>query len=143
MHLYFITKGIKKDVDDFINQLVGKWLPFKWREKKEDPMQDLMVQLSIRPIQLWEVGFPQEHKDVVLATILGKEGGQLKGNDGKKPTDHKLLNWLGRFVAKTFGAKPIGEYKTDIQMPIHRGAVAVMGLGLKDDYIMDTGVEGL
>lgn len=143
MHLYFITKGIKKDADDFIRQLEGKWLPFKYREKKEDPLKDMMVQLSVRPIQLWEVGFPKEHKDVVCSTILGADGGNIRGNDGTKPTDYKFINWLTKTVSKIFGCKPIGSYDSKVAMPIHKGAVAILGLGIKEDYMMDTGVEGI
>ena len=143
MHLYLATKGIKKDVDDFINQLTGKWLPFKWRVKKEDKMEDTFIQLSVRPIQLWEIGFPKDQKDIICTTILGMDGGKIRGNDGVKPTEYKFFNWLTKKMSTLFGLKPIGDYNTSQVLPLHRGAVAVIGLGLKDDYMMETGVEGI
>jgi hypothetical protein len=143
MELIFATKGIKKDADDFINQLVGKWLPFQWRENKKDKFENRMVQLSIRPVQLWVAGFPKEHKDVICTTILGKEGGKARGNDGTKPVEHKFLNKFIFLIRKLLHLKPIGEYKSDFQLPINRGAVAVVGIGIKEDYTMPNGVEGL
>lgn len=143
MHLYFITKGDKKWTDDFINQLIGKWLPFKWRKTKDEPFQDMNVQLSIRPIQLWEVGFPKEHKDLVCSTILGKDGGLIRGNDGKKPVDHKFFNGFIKTCCRILGLQPIGKYKDDVMMPIAKEHVAVVGLGIKEDYTMENGVEGL
>jgi hypothetical protein len=43
MHLYVATKGIKHDVDQFITELQGKYLPFKWREKDTDPFLDAQL----------------------------------------------------------------------------------------------------
>lgn len=143
MHLYFITKGDKKWVDDFMNQLIGKWLPFKYRKTIDEPFQDVNVQLSVRPIQLWEVGFPKEHKDLVCSTILGKNGGLITGNDGTKETTHPFFNKMLKTISKMLGLKPIGKYDETKIMPIHKEHVSIVGLGIKEDYTMPTGVEGI
>lgn len=142
MHLYIITRGIKKEVDDFITQLQGKYLPFKFRQKKEDPMQDATVQLAVRPIQLWELAYPKECNDLVCATVLGTDY-KLSGNDGKKTVKHKFIDKFMWGLRKLLGADPIPKYKTDKVMPISRQHMTVLGIGTKQDYIMDNGVEGL
>jgi len=142
MHLYIATKGVKKNVDDFINQLVGKWLPWKYRAKNEDKLEDTWLQLAVRPIQLWEIGFPKEHKDIVCSTILGKNGGIIRGNDGKDATDHPVFNWLIQTFSRVLGLKKL-EYNDTLAMPIHREAVAIAGLGIKEDYMLPSGCEGL
>lgn len=143
MHLYFITKGIKNEVDQFITELQGKYLPFQWREKETDPFINANVQLSVRPIQLWEVGFPKEHYDVVATTILGEGYNGLMGNDGEKPVFHKWINKYVKVFQKLLHIKPLPEFKRDRSMPLRRNAIAFIGLGVKDDYTLPTGVEGL
>ena len=143
MHLYIATKGIKHDVDRFITELQGKYMPWKWRAKKEDKLENTTVQLAIRPIQLWEIGYPKELNDIVCTTILGKENVGAVGNDGKKPVVHK---WANRFISifrKFLHLDPIPPYRNDKGYPVYNANVAVIGLGTKQDHILDTGVEGL
>ena len=146
MHLYIATKGIKKEVDDFIMQLQGKYLPIQWRAKKEDPMQNSYVQLSVRPVQLWEIGYPEPAHDVVCNTILGKfkDYKGVEGNNGIVPCEHKWINKFIWFFRKCLHLDPVPEWKEEVgQMPICKQAIMVVGLGTKKDYIMDTGVEGI
>jgi len=138
MHLYAITRGIKKEVDDFITQLQGKYLPFKWREKETDPFKDMSVQFSVRPIQLWEFAFPEEHKDIVLATILGEDEKFL--GDPKKDKWIKKMCWGLRKMLKV---DPIPKFKKDNAMPICRQHMTVVGIGVKKDGPLSTGVEGI
>ena len=128
MHLHAIIRGIKKEQDDFINQLTGKYIPFKWKDT-ENPgsgkLVDCMTQLQVHPIQLMEFVFPEEHKDVVFATIL---------NDNKGipfHSEHQKYLWALR---KMLGDDPIPEYKTDLKFPIARHALDVTGIGIKKDY---------
>lgn len=143
MHLYIATKGIKNEIDQFITELQGKYLPFKWRDKPGDPLEDSCIQLSVRPIQLWEIGYPKESHDIVCTTILGKDYQGVMGNDGKKPVVHKWVNKFIFFFRKLLHLKPIPPYKTDKIMPIRRQNMMIIGLGCKDDYTMSNGVEGL
>ena len=72
MHTYLLTRGIKHEVDQFITELQGKYLPFKWRDlnNKDNQLQDTMVQLGVRPIQLWELVYPEESRDVIMTTLF-------------------------------------------------------------------------
>jgi len=64
MHFFCITRGIKHEVDRFITELQGKYLPFEYEPGKKG-----LVQLSIRPVQLWEFVFPEPELQTVLKTF--------------------------------------------------------------------------
>ena len=70
MHIYFGTRGIKHDVDRFINELSAKYLPFKWKAKGDKKAQDVTLQVRVCPIQLWDVSFPKEHEEAMLNHIF-------------------------------------------------------------------------
>ena len=138
MHLYAITRGIKHEVDKFITELQGKYLRIKYRANKKDKFQEAHLQLSVRPIQLWEFGFPEEHKDIVLATILGEDEKFL--GDPKKDKWIKKMCWGLRKMLKV---DPIPKFKKDNAMPICRQHMTVVGIGVKKDGPLSTGVEGI
>ena len=145
MHLYIATKGQINDVNQLITELQGKYLPFKWRKKPEDPMEDAVVQLSIRPVQLWEIGYPQEHHDVVCNTLLGfyKDYKGVQGNNGIEPCEHKWIDKFIWFFRKCLHLDPIPEWKGEQKMPCRHQNIMVIGLGTKKDYIMPNGIEGI
>lgn len=131
MHLYILTRGIKNWSDQFITELQGKYIPFKF-PSKEDPkkLTDYQVQLAVRPIQLYEIVFPEEYKDVVLNTILGEE-------NASGATQHKQhLKWVYA-LRKMLGVEKIPEYKKDISIPITKQNVEIIGIGIKKDYWQD------
>ena len=135
MHLYLLTRGIKAAVDDFITQLQGKYLEYKMFDDKKN-LQKIPVQVAVRPIQLWEIVFPEESKDLMLTTILGAEkgNGEYTGYGGGKSTQHK---WHEKFIwgiRKILGAKKIGKFDGKNMLPINRNHVETIGIGLKDDY---------
>lgn len=127
MHLYLMTRGIKHEVDQFITELQGKYLPFKWRDLKDpnSKLQDTFVQLSVRPIQLWEIVFPKESMDVVLTTVLA-------GNNGD--TQHKKHQWIINKVRMLLGVKEVPKYNNTNAMPIRRAGIELIGIGVKEDY---------
>lgn len=133
MHLYIITRGIKHAVDRFITELQGKYVPFKWKSPTDTELKDYMVQLGVRPIQLWEIVFPEEQKDVVLHTILGKEPSM----PNKK--FEKYISW----IRKILGIEEIPEYKKDTFLPLCKTDVGVVGIGIKKDEFHLDGYEGL
>lgn len=122
-----MTRGIKHEIDKFINELSAKYLPFKFKEK------DCMCQVAVRPIQLWEVVFPEEHYDVMCATMF----------DGVNVTQHKKHQKWVTAIRKVLGVKKIKEYKMDNKMPIAREHLETIPIGFKDDYKFADGTEGL
>ena len=143
MHLYIATKGAKHEIDQFITQLQGKYLPMKWRPNKDEPLKDVHVQLGVRQIQLWEIGFPKEHYDLVATTILGKDYKGIMGNDGKKPVQHKWTEKFIFFFRKLLRLDPLPPYEGKNVMPIRRQDMIVVGLGTKQDYMTEDGFEGI
>ncbi|MCK9371334.1 hypothetical protein M0R04_15580, partial [Candidatus Dojkabacteria bacterium] len=125
MHLYIVTRGIKNWVDQFITELQGKYLPFKYHTDGKN-IVDCQVQLSVRPIQLWEIVFPEDQKDLVLATILDD------GKGGK--TQHKRHEKFIWGLRKTLGVEKIPEYKSDQKLPITKMHFETVGIGIKKDY---------
>ena len=61
MHFYCITRGVKPNVDRFISDLQAQYYPFKYQNSN-------LIQMGVRPIQLWELVFPKESMNEVLAT---------------------------------------------------------------------------
>ena len=122
-----MTRGIKPDVDRFINDLMGKYLPFNYKGAPS------LVQIAVRPLQLWEIVFPREHKDIVLNTVLC--------GDGK--TQHKKHKKWITVLRKILGIQKIPEFKTDAVLPVYRANTEFIGVGIKEDYNFEDGTEAL
>ncbi len=66
MHIDFITRGIKHDVDRFINELSCQYLPYMHKmnakgELVDKPLEKGALQVRVCPLQLWDVSFPKEY----------------------------------------------------------------------------------
>ncbi len=129
MHLYIITRGIKNFVDQFITELQGKYLPFKYQDDKGN-LINTQAQVAVRPIQLWEIVFPEEQKDLMLNTIL-----RGSPTNGLQHAKHKKFIWTLR---KCLGVEKISEYKKDFLIPISINHTEIIGIGTKKDYWIDT-----
>mgnify|MGYP007044126595 FL=1 len=130
-----LTRGIKHDVERFMNELSAKYLPFKYQNKTDAKVEDYMIQLAVRPVQLWEIAVPREHYDVVMRTMF------------RDAPMRKQYNWLKKYVMvfrKILGLKALPKYelKGDV-LPCYIGAVDRIGLGIKEDYNFANGVEGI
>ena len=137
MHLIFLTRGIKHRVEDYINQLTGKYLKIKYQMPKDTELKDYMVQLNVQPVQLWSVVFPKECKDLVLTTILGK------GESAGKPTSKGFKKFV-YVLRKLLKLDPLPEKWDDTtEMPVNRSDIEKIAIGLKDDYIAPEGHEGI
>ena len=139
MHLYLITRGIKQDVDRFISELSAKYLPFKFFKPNgkggfSNETQECAVQVGVRPVQFWEIAYPEPFRDQMLNTIFS---GQVK------PTQHKRHNKFLWWIRKILGIKKLGEWnKTAPVIPLFRGAVEFVQVGEKKDRYQD-GIEML
>lgn len=127
MHLYFITRGIKQQVDLF--KMFMQTQLFKWTRKnlKTGKEEVIRVQGALRPIQLWEYVFPEECLDEVLTMLDAKMCWKLP-----KSREFALRKALGK------GIKKIPKYK---ELPtskyIEKKAVAVYLIGIKNDVKAD------
>ena len=124
MQVYFLTRGHKTWVDQWITELQGKYLPFNYNGEKG------MLQVIVRPIQLWEVAFPAEHRDVMLQTIFA----------GQKDLGTHQADWKGNLalsmLRRSLHAEKIGDWDaTKGFLPMTRQGMSVMGIGEQADKV--------
>jgi len=140
MHCYIATRGILHDSERFIKELSSKYVPFNYLKRfdvnfnpKKDKPNEMMkgtIQIGVRPIQLFEVVFPEESKDVVFTTLFGESG------DGK--TQHKKHQKLAWAFQKALKIEPMPEtWDKSFHLNSYRDNMEIIGLGVKPDYWID------
>ena len=128
-----MTRGIKHDVDRMINDLQAQFLPMKVGKEES------LLQLSVRPIQLWELGFPEPQLDVILRTLW----------EGDPIPKHNTFSQKMRLEAlrKMLQADKIPVYdkwKKGMRRPIWKDNVAIYPIGTKKDEMRSLGeYEGI
>ena len=125
MHLLILVRGIKHEVDRFISDLQAQYWPLKHREVK-----DALVQLGVRPIQLYELIFPKEALPDVLATI------QPQGFNNK--WQHFILGFFRRLLPKgcyntVWKPIPRNLQKSGHARIVYRSNLECVGIGIKED----------
>ena len=122
MHLYVLAKGIKPSLEKWQNDLLAQYLPVKTGKDKKGA-----IQFSVRPVQLFELGFPEDQLEYVMS-IVGTGDYILK----RYPILHKLAN----IVRRVFKLKrvPIPKKVNQLMQPNQvNKAVAIVPIGLKKD----------
>jgi hypothetical protein len=123
MHLYAVTRGIKHDVDRLITELQGKYIPYEFKKGEIGALQ-----LSIRPIQLWEICFPEAELQKVLNTL-------------KDTGTSRISNTQRFFIRKMLKADAVPKIDENIPgMPVYKSNVEIALIGIKKDVYID-GVE--
>ena len=118
MHLYVLTRGILSATKQWENDLAAQYLPFKVLEKGKKKPTPYLAQLHVRPVNLYEIVFPEECLDQVLGMV----------KPGSPPG--KFSKFIKMFF-KMMGLKKIPDYTPKITPP--GDGVTVVGLGLKKD----------
>ena len=77
MHLYVMTRGQLDFTNRWANNLTAKYYPYKFDKDKRPGM----VQLALRPMQFWEIVFPEPYLDQVLSIVQPYDGGNTKPPD--------------------------------------------------------------
>jgi len=90
--------------------------------------------VSVRPIQLWEIVFPKEHRDVMLKTIL---------SGGTGETQHKKHRKWVTLLRKVLGIEKIPKYESEKCLPVYKEDIEIVGVGIKEDYTFEDGTEGI
>jgi hypothetical protein len=123
MHLYVLTRGVLNATKDWENALSHQYLPFEVLEKGKKVPTKYLSQLAVRPVNLYEIVFPEESLQDVLGMV--------------KPVSHETVSgkwaWLVNFLSKKLGLTKIPDYKPK-QLPLGDN-VTVIGLGLKKDKV--------
>ena len=142
MHTYLAIRGVKKEHDDFINQLQGKFLPHEIKHdwgKSGDAgyikKGNYQQQVSVRPITLWEIVYPEQHQELMHRTIFGKS----KGN-AQYGWQDKILKWFRKIIK----LEPIPDFPEEGDfLPIGKQHLEIVGLGIKKDRYNEHGDEML
>jgi len=121
MHLYVLTRGILSATKQWENDLAAQYLPFEVLENGKDKPTPYLAQLQVRPVNLYEIVFPEEALQEALGLVKPEIG---KGVSGK------FSKFISMFT-KMMGLKKIPDYKKNIIPP--GDGVSVIGLGLKKD----------
>ena len=126
-HIFLMTRGIKNDVEDYINWLSHQQLPYKNRESQETALQDYLLQIRVCPIQLWDISFPREHKDLMLTSLFSADG---------KPYHSNIQKYLSalRFALKA--DKMPEKWDTSKRLPRRPANTEMICIGTKEDEVI-------
>lgn len=123
-HVYFMTRGTKHLADRFIEMLSSTFVSVR----RAIGLQS-SIQLNLKPIQLYELVYPKEHKNVIYRTLF--EGGEGKAQHEK----HNKFIWA---IRKALGVEPMSDYvRTGDKLPagMIRDHVEIMFVGEKEDRL--------
>ena len=124
MHLYLLTRGTLRAVREWKEGLSNQYLPMEIKNK-EGKIEKCMAQLQIRPVELYEVVFPEEHEATVMGMIKPQTDVSVYGGKWAK---------VALWFSKRLGLKPpIKDYK-NLLLPPNCG-VAALALGTKKDVV--------
>lgn len=114
-----ITRGIKHEVDNWINHMTSQYCPYN----------EGAVQLAMRPVQFWEVVFPKESLPKVLKTI----------NWQGKHRDE--LDWKANFLRKRMKLKQLPKLDLAAVQPwlVPGQYAACIPIGIKEDALWEEG----
>ncbi len=132
MDFYFMTRGDKDCVAKFANELSAQ--RFYWNAKDDKgKKQKLVVAATLQPIQLWNLGFPEENLDLVLNSL-----------DPQKVSHGEGVKLPMAMIRKALGAKKVPECKDKTKaFPIYKKHVQILGIGVREDQKDTCGNEML
>ena len=126
MQVYFITRGKDNAVAEWIKHLSGKWCEYEYNGQRG------ALEVIVRPIQLWEIAFPQPAMSFMMNTLFdgqpefGRHQSTLMGNAA-------LLAMRTALGAKEFPSDiKMGPEHPKFPMP-RRDGMSVMGIGFRYD----------
>ena len=124
-----MTRGIKHDVDRFINDLQAQYFSYPTHDKNNS----YNVQLAVRPVQFWELVFPKEHLQEVQKMIWVKN-----------PEERNELKYAMKVLRKILKAKKAPEFDENTpQRLLYNFNVAIYPVGIREDKDNHLGNEAL
>ncbi len=127
MHLYMLTRGKSNFVRRFKEDLEANFLPYNLNGVAHN------LQVVMRPVQLWEVAFPEAQKDAILS-LIGDDPLNQTTEDGGRAGPNAWIKWLIGKVVEKLGLKKIPEKWNQVKQQLPRINVAVHLVGLKEDF---------
>lgn len=134
MHALFMTRGIKRDVDEMVKFLETRALRMPFYDPMTEKKGLAVHQGNLQPIQFWSYVFPQYEQDHVLTSLkFTKENIER----WQSPKMRMLVNGL----RLAMGAKKIPEFtKTQgLYMPLYAMEnISIIPIGVRyDDFDKD------
>ena len=120
MHLYLLTRGIKKRVDEWENDLGAQWMPLKYK-MPDGKIVDGRIKLQIRVVRLHEVVFPKEYEKQVMSLI----------EPGDASSYGKWASFINKIIYAFALKKPMKDWKPSDQ--IDKDGIATVALGTRED----------
>lgn len=125
MHVVIGLRGEIGRQETLIKELSTRYLNFPWYNKETGKMEDKLIQMRVSPMTIWDISFPEQHKDAVLNHLLS-------GNSGK--SQNKYIDKFVWFLRKCMRLKPIPEYSKNVGLAMKPPMdLEVIGIGVKDD----------
>jgi len=123
-------RGIKANMDWLINDLQAQFFNYSIKKDSEKMKKgDYQVQLAVRPIQLYELVFPEEALGEVQKTLWNKDPDYYPKEDNWKVT--KLMQTM----RKMLGATKMPKIPKDARGRLLRNFdVAIQPVGIKKDH---------
>ena len=131
MHLYVLARGINDCLKRWENDLSALYFPVKYNANGK--VENGKVRLAVRPIQLYEIVFPEESLNDVLETIPDISGNYKRVNG--------LYKHVKNILMRAMKLTPAQERKHN--GIVHAPFVAVSHIGLKKDERDKLGCEML
>lgn len=63
MHLYVLVRGTKPCIKHWENDLLARYLPYEMNGQK------ITIQVGVRPVQLYEIAYPEPQHDTMMQLI--------------------------------------------------------------------------
>jgi len=138
MHLYVVAKGHYDSLSRWQHDLLAQFLPsykdgkpvFLGVNKDGIPIKEFL-RLSVRPVQLFEIGFHKENLDTVLSMVCPAAYLSEK---------YPILAMTAKILRKILKLQEVPFPTTQNPFlqpnPVDK-AVAVMPIGLKEDAVVD------
>ena len=134
MKYVIATRGERNCVRQFMEQLSGKWWPYRGRKHGDKKVKDFQFQTGVQPLQLWVINFPEKYEGHISATIFNK----ARTDSDDKKLYSKIL-WPLR---KMLGLKTIDmDFDEKLAQPINKDWVQVLPIGKMESGYITIGDE--
>lgn len=126
MHLYVMARGINDSLKRWEDDISATYMPIKYTDRN-GKVQGGKVRTAMRPIQLYEIVFPEESLNTILETVQ---------EQGEQP---KYFSKFAAILRRVMGLKKAERRKHN--GIVHAPYVAVAYIGTKKDLRDKNGCE--
>ena len=130
MHFFFLSRGIKHQRDQWVTHMQSQFWTWERTNLKTKKKETTFIQGSLRPIEMWEYVFPEEHLENVLKNmhVLHPDVECHKGANFKQQA-------LLTILRKALGAEKLPDFKDSMSRDrvMSVPGMAIHPIGIKKD----------